>query len=297
MLATCEEGRDAVSGRHTHYPGSKHASARIAGFPLIAQNPHARVVVVQQVALRRLADQLLPYRLQNRSRFRDQLPLRRRRQGNPKMAFEPLHPVKRNTAAVLQQRDHAHGAGVVLFRTHACRRRRGEHLSAQVAAQRFQLVDGGLNRRLADDPDQTLRLAQRIYLSLLAPRAVIRPFHGRVCHADFPRARIRSWTVAAVSLLAAYCLTFRFRLLRCGGVQYLFGLLGSSDRHQQLAQLADGRVLIRQHPSHDAQRGHRRLEFPLPFRRQRSFSSAVHQLLQLLNADIDRFDSLRHGGY
>ena len=41
----------------------------------------------------------------------------------------------------------------------------------------------------------------------------------------------------------------------------------------------------------------RRLEFPLPFRRQRSFSSAVHQLLQLLNADIDRFDLLRHGGY
>ena len=306
MLAPSEEGRDAVSGHHTHDPGSEQTGARVAGLPLKIQNPHAGVVVVHQMALRRLADQLLPNRLQNRGRFRDQLPLRRRGQWYPQMALQPLHPVKRNTAAVLQQANHAHGAGVVFFRAHPRRRRRGEHLSTQVAAQRFQFVNSRFNRRLPDDPDQTPRLVQRVHLSLLALRAVIRPLQRRVCHAHFPRALIRPWTVTAVSLLAGCAcsfgatgsaLAFRLRFLRSGRIQYLPGLLGRSVRRQQLAQFPDSGVLIRQHPSQDAQRGHRRLQFPLPFRRQGALSGAVHQLLQLLNAYIDRFDSLRHWDY
>src|SRR2546430_10611064 len=53
MLAPSEEGRDAVSGHHTHDPGSEQTGARVAGLPLKIQNPHAGVVVVHQMADRK----------------------------------------------------------------------------------------------------------------------------------------------------------------------------------------------------------------------------------------------------
>ena len=58
------------------------------------QYPHAGVVVVQHLALRRLPDQLIPRRLDQLRGLLDNLPLRRRRQRDPQLAFQLFQPVE-----------------------------------------------------------------------------------------------------------------------------------------------------------------------------------------------------------
>jgi hypothetical protein len=99
---------------------------------------HAGVVVVNHFALRRLPNQLIPCRFDQRRSLLHNLPLRRRRQRNAELIFQLFQPVERSSTAVLEQRDHRCGRLVVLLRAHAFRLLRGEHLPAGAAAQPIQ---------------------------------------------------------------------------------------------------------------------------------------------------------------
>src|SRR5262249_11064567 len=93
------------------------------------------VVVVQHFALGRLPDQLVEGR---RQLGRDRLhavPLRRGRQRNLQIPLQALQAIERYPAAVFQEGDHAAGRGRVLALARLGRRRRREHLAAEVATQ------------------------------------------------------------------------------------------------------------------------------------------------------------------
>ncbi len=127
----------------------EHARAFVGRFALQSQNPHARVVVVQDFALRRLPDQFFLRRLHHFGGFLDDLPLRGRGQRNAHELFQLLQPVKRNPAAVFHLPDRRTGGLVVLLRTYAFRLLRREDLTAGVAAQSFQFIDRSGQRSLA----------------------------------------------------------------------------------------------------------------------------------------------------
>jgi len=65
------------------------------------QNLHRRVVVVEHLPLRYLADQLFVGRPDHFRRFPDNPPLRRPRQRHPQVPLQPCQPVEGNTASVL----------------------------------------------------------------------------------------------------------------------------------------------------------------------------------------------------
>jgi hypothetical protein len=69
------------------------------------------------------------------------IPLGGFRQGDGQGLFQARDAMKRQAAAVLEQRDHGGGALVILRRTDPRRRRGGEHRAAQPAAQPLQGVD------------------------------------------------------------------------------------------------------------------------------------------------------------
>ena len=102
MLAAGEEERDPAPLARGHDargedPGALRAPSRAARqrprlrqlLPSCSENLHRRVVVVQHLALRRLADQLLVGRLDHRGALLDDLPLRRGRQRNAQAFLQP----------------------------------------------------------------------------------------------------------------------------------------------------------------------------------------------------------------
>ena len=99
------------------------------------------VIVVQHLALRRLPDQLIERRSEARRHRLHDVPLGRGRQRDAQVPLQAIEAVERQSAAVLQEPDHAAGRGVVLPVAGPLGRRCGEDLAAQVAAQLLQLVD------------------------------------------------------------------------------------------------------------------------------------------------------------
>ena len=151
MLAPGEVQCDLPSRRGGDDPAGEHARAIIGRLALHVQHTHAGIVVMQHFSLRRLTDQLIVRWLDHFRGFLDKLPLCRRRQRNAEQFFHPLQPLEGHAAAVLELRNHRRGRFVVLFRTHSFRSLGGEHLSAGIAAQPFQLIHGGGQRCLSHD--------------------------------------------------------------------------------------------------------------------------------------------------
>jgi hypothetical protein len=83
MLSSGEVQRDLPARTGRDDPAVKHAGAivgRLAGQP---QHPHAGVVIVDHLGLRRLPNQLVARRLEQLRGFFGNLPLRRCRKRNP----------------------------------------------------------------------------------------------------------------------------------------------------------------------------------------------------------------------
>ena len=68
--------------------------------------------------------------------------------------MELFQPIERGPAAILELRDHRCRGLVVFFWIYSFRFRCGKHLSACTAAQPFERVDSGGQRRLAHNPHQ-----------------------------------------------------------------------------------------------------------------------------------------------
>ena len=122
----------ALTGRHD--AAGEHAGAVVTGLALHLQHPHARVVVVHRLALRRLADELVVRRFEERGHVFDNLPLRCRRQRNPQLALQFFQPVERHATSVFELGDHRAYCFVVLFRTHALWLLRRKDLPASATA-------------------------------------------------------------------------------------------------------------------------------------------------------------------
>lgn len=186
MLPAGEEQRDGAPLARRHDARGKDAlafgarrrsrlgSGRVRSvLPHLRQDLHAGVVVVDDVPLRGLPDQLLERGLDHSGRLLGDLPLRGGRQRDTEALLQSLQAVKRQPAAVLEQRDHARRAGIVLLAPDPVGGRRREHLQAQVAAQLLQLIHGRGQRRLAHHPQQHPRRGGRIELAVAAFRAAL----------------------------------------------------------------------------------------------------------------------------
>ena len=181
VLTSGEVQRDLMSGRRDRDDATgKHTGAIVGRFTRQPQHPHARVVVVQHFALRRLPDQFVTCRLDYFRGFLHDLPLRGRGQRNAQQLFQFLQPMEGHSAAILQLRDHRRRGFVVLFRAHAFRLLCREHLSAGVAAQPFQFIHRSCQRRLAHDPHQHFRLFLFVHIAASAVRATIAGLQIRV---------------------------------------------------------------------------------------------------------------------
>ncbi len=115
------------------------------------------VIVVQHVALGRLPDQLRKGRSNVGGDRTHDVPLGRGRQRNLQMPLQAFEAVERQSAAVLQEPDHAAGRGIVLSVARVLRRWGGEHLAAQMATQFLQLVDRRRQRGVPRDPHHHAR--------------------------------------------------------------------------------------------------------------------------------------------
>ena len=94
-----------------------------AAFPHQLQDLDRGVIVVQHLPLRRLPDQLVERRSEARRDRLHDVPLGRGRQRDPQVPLQAFEAVERQSAAVLQQPDHAAGRGVVLRRRRPLRAR------------------------------------------------------------------------------------------------------------------------------------------------------------------------------
>lgn len=149
VTASGKEQCYAMRAGNAHDPGGEQSGAVVRRLARKTENPHAGIVVMNHQALSRLPHQLTPYRCQYNGGCRQQLPRGGGGQRNSKLTLQPLQPVKRDSAAILQHRDDADYRRVVLPMASACGRLRGKNLSAQIATQRFQFVPGRLYRRLS----------------------------------------------------------------------------------------------------------------------------------------------------
>ena len=180
---------------------SSSPSARCRTRPRQRQDLHAGVIVIKDLALRCLADQFVESGPDHFGHFLDDLPLGRGRQGNPQTRLQSFQPVKRHPATVLQQRDHRRRRLVVLLLAHALRRCRFKNLAAQIAAETFQFIDRGRNRRLAHHPDAQSGFLLFVNLTLLALRTAVSRLQGSVRDLDPASPAIRLGAVSAVPRL------------------------------------------------------------------------------------------------
>ena len=205
------------------------------------------VIVIEHFRLCRLADQFVESGPDHGGYFLDDLPLGRGRQRNPQTCLQPLQPIERNAAPVLQQRDHRRRAFIVLFLAHLLRRFRLVNLTAQVAAQAFEFIDRGRNRRLAYHSDAQRRLLLLVNLAFQALRTTASWFQGGVRDFDPASPSIRLGAIAAMSRLLILVLLRRGTAGRRGFdprlLQHLARLLRAR-LCQQRAQLTDRGVLL-----------------------------------------------------
>src|SRR5208282_2114748 len=260
--------------------------------PRQRQDLHAGVIVIKDFALRGLADQLFESGPNHFGSFRDDFTLGRSRQRNSQTGLQPLQSIPRNTTAVLQQRDHRRRAFIVLFLAHLWRRFCLVNLAAQVAAQTFQLVDLGGNRRLAHHSDANSGLFLQVHLSLQTTWAVISWLQRTVRDFDALGAPIRLGAISPVPRLRWILCFGRRRVWRRdldpGLLQHLAGLLRAGLR-QQRAELADRRVLFPDPRDQNVQRLDRVFQPLTVLLAQRPLTRPLHQCAQLFEIHFDRF--------
>ena len=118
------------------------------------EDPHARVVVVQHVAVRAALDEFVVDRQDVVEPLVDDLPLRGRGHGDPKVSLHPLEAMERHAGAVVEYDDHARGAVVVLRSSCRLGQGRGVHLAASPAPQSLTVPAERHERHLAEDADR-----------------------------------------------------------------------------------------------------------------------------------------------
>ena len=164
------------------------------------EDPHGRVVMMQQGSVGRLRDQLGKNRLGQLAQRRQQLPLGRFRQRHPQTLLQPGQPVMRQPGAVTQHRERHRHARSVFFLTGRRRRGRGEHRAAGVAAQPRQLVTGGRNRRRALEAQEDRLGLLRAHGAFGAERTTAARLQGGMRDLDPAGAGIVPGLEAAVAL-------------------------------------------------------------------------------------------------
>ena len=76
---------------------------------------------MEHLVLRRLPDQFIPRRVDQLGALLHHLPLSGRRQRNAQVGFQLFESVKRNSATILESRDHRGRRLIVLLRSHPFR--------------------------------------------------------------------------------------------------------------------------------------------------------------------------------
>ncbi len=107
---------------------------------------------MQHFALRCLANQLLHGGSDGVGRFRYDLALCRGRQRDAQALLQICQPMPRKSTSVTEQRDHARRRLIVLVLAHSLGSVGRECLTAQIAAQLLQRIDGGFDRCLTFHP-------------------------------------------------------------------------------------------------------------------------------------------------
>src|SRR4030067_1417146 len=110
-------------------------------------------------ALASLSNQLPEGRLDPLGHLLNDLPLGRGRQWDSDISLQLFEPVKRNTTAVLEQRDHTGRGFVVLLWPHPLGSLGSKHLAAEVAPALLQFVDG---RRQGGLPPDSYQVRRRV---------------------------------------------------------------------------------------------------------------------------------------
>ncbi len=118
------------------------------------QNPDGRVVIVHDFALGGLADEFFVSRSDQRAGGMDNVPLSRGCQRNLAAPLQPLNPVERQAASILQQADHTGNRMVVLVVADASGNRCRKQFAAQMAAQLLPAIDGRVQGSLANEANQ-----------------------------------------------------------------------------------------------------------------------------------------------
>ena len=236
MLSSCEVERDPVRGGGDRQDiAGEHTGTIVGWFARQAQNPHARVVVVQNFALRCLPDQFIACRFHDFGGFFDYFPLRRSRKRNAHEFFHLLQPIEGNSAAVFHLGYHRSGCLVVLLRAHAFRFLRSKNLPTGVAAQPFQFIDRSCERSLTHDPHQQPRLFLFVDIAASAVRATIAGLQIRVRDLYFFGATKRVRAIASMArrfVLAHLGLCFVRRRSTVLIPEYRTRLLRVSSPHQ-----------------------------------------------------------------
>jgi len=269
VLPSRKVQRDAPHPYHRNDPTGECAGAFVTRFAGQAQNAHARVVVVQYAALRRLPDQLLQRRADPLRGGHQEFPLRRGGQGHAQLLLQPFQPVKGHSRTVLHQGDHGHGRGIVLVRARRRRCVSGENLPAGIAAQPLHLAHGGLQRRVPYKSDQRGWLFLAIHFSAAAFRAKVAGIERGVRYGNPVGASKRSGTMAPMTAGSRRAV-LRLARGRCVTRQNGASLLRTAFRHQSFC--------------HGMQRGFELLAFRCAQRRTRA---AIDNLIQLIQIHVD----------
>src|SRR5208282_247292 len=258
--------------------------------PRQRQNLHAGVIVIKDLALRGLAEQFVESGPHRGGDFLDDLPLGRGRQGNPQTRLQSFQPVKGYPATVLQQRDHRRRRLVVLLLAHARRSCRFKNLAAQVAAETFQFIDRGRNRRLAHHPDAQSGFLLFVNFALLALRTMVSRLERSVRDLDPASPAIRRGAVSAVSRLGRARRVRRRTVFRRGLdprlLQHLTRLLRARFR-QQRPQAANRGVLLPDHFGQETKGSQRRLELLITLLVQGLLTRPLQQRFPLLQVHLD----------
>ena len=160
---------------------------------------HGGIVVVEDGSLGCLIEKFLMGGGQCFCRRLHQIPLRGGRQRDAHAVLQFLDAVERQACSVFQQAHHAGGGRIVFLGADPLRRRGGEHLTAQIAAQPVAGVDGRRERRHAGDAHQLRRLALRIQLPARAAWTGLTAVKIGMRHRHLARAGVRGGGMAPMT--------------------------------------------------------------------------------------------------
>ena len=172
------------------------------------QDLDRRVVVVQHVALGRLADQFLEDRFGTLGLVRNDIPLSRGGQGNAQALLQRFVAVHRHPRPISQQGDHAADGRVALLVARTRRQVRRKDRAAKIAAELLQIIDLGAYGSLADQPHHHAWTVRLVNGSRFALRAGIARLKRGVRDFDLLGGRVSVGPVAAVPRVSLGCWTW-----------------------------------------------------------------------------------------